>query len=652
MIDRATIDRIFAAANIVEVVSDFVTLKKKGVNYQACCPFHNEKTPSFIVSPSKGLFKCFGCGKGGNAVTFVMEHENMSYVEALKYVAKKYNIEVQEHELTPEEIKHNDDRESMMVVTSFAADYFVDALYNTQEGMNVGIGYFRERGFSDATIRKFGLGFCPKPSDAFSRKALAAGYKEDFLVGTGLTIKRETGGYYDRFSERVIFPIHSVSGRVIAFGGRTLRKDKNVAKYLNSPESEIYHKSDVLYGIYFAKKAITQNDYCILVEGYTDVISMHQSGVENVVASSGTSLTEGQIRLISRFTKNVTVIYDGDSAGIKASLRGIDMILRAGLNVRVVLMPEGEDPDSFARSHSASEVQTYIRDHEEDFIAFKTRILLADAERDPIKRAALITDIVESIAEIPDPITRSVYIKECARTTDTDAQILTREVARKRMSHHPDKEAGEFIRRYEKHQSVSAESLQRAVLTPGHIGSSSERLERELTKYLLKYGDQDFEYKEGKEMVALNVAEVIISELSNNGLAFRTPAYKSIYDEYEAAFNRGEVIDIHRFINMPDPEVCNAVVDILTSDDNYVPSKLWKKHDINVESETDLLSEALPRAIILYKSKAIEQIIAELQQQLGKEGLSDEQILALTTQISALNRERISIAKKLNRPIL
>ncbi len=652
MIDRATIDRIFAAANIVEVVSDFVTLKKKGVNYQACCPFHNEKTPSFIVSPSKGLFKCFGCGKGGNAVTFVMEHENMSYVEALKYVAKKYNIEVQEHELTPEEIKHNDDRESMMVVTSFAADYFVDALYNTQEGMNVGIGYFRERGFSDATIRKFGLGFCPKPSDAFSRKALAAGYKEDFLVGTGLTIKRETGGYYDRFSERVIFPIHSVSGRVIAFGGRTLRKDKNVAKYLNSPESEIYHKSDVLYGIYFAKKAITQNDYCILVEGYTDVISMHQSGVENVVASSGTSLTEGQIRLISRFTKNVTVIYDGDSAGIKASLRGIDMILRAGLNVRVVLMPEGEDPDSFARSHSALEVQTYIREHEEDFIAFKTRILLADAERDPIKRAALITDIVESIAEIPDPITRSVYIKECARTTDTDAQILTREVARKRMSHHPDKEAGEFIRRYEKHQSVSAESLQRAVLTPGHIGSSSERLERELTKYLLKYGDQDFEYKEGKEMVALNVAEVIISELSNNGLAFRTPAYKSIYDEYEAAFNRGEVIDIHRFINMPDPEVCNAVVDILTSDDNYVPSKLWKKHDINVESETDLLSEALPRAIILYKSKAIEQIIAELQQQLGKEGLSDEQILALTTQISALNRERISIAKKLNRPIL
>ncbi|MBQ4278823.1 MAG: DNA primase [Rikenellaceae bacterium] len=656
MIDRSTIDRIYAAANIVEVVSDFVTLKKKGVNYQACCPFHNEKTPSFVVSPTKGLFKCFGCGKGGNAVTFVMEHENLGYVDALKYVAKKYNIEIQERELSPEEVRRNDDRESMMVVTSYAADYFVDALHNTQEGVSVGIGYFRERGFSDATIRKFGLGFCPSPSDAFSRKALASGYKEEFLVGTGLTIKRETGGYYDRFSGRVIFPIHSVSGRVIAFGGRTLRKDKNVAKYLNSPESEIYHKSDVLYGLYHAKKAITQEDYCILVEGYTDVISMHQSGVENVVASSGTSLTEGQIRLISRFTKNVTVIYDGDSAGIKASLRGIDMILRAGLNVRVVLMPDGEDPDSFARSHSASDVKAYIRGHEEDFISFKTRLLLSDAESDPIKRAGLITDIVQSIAEIPDPITRSVYIKECAKTTDTDAQLLTREVARKRMSHHPDKEAGEFIRRYGQRQA--AEVAENAApespvsLKPCTAGSSGEELERELTKYLLKYGDQDFEYKEGREMVTLNVAEVIISELTSNGIAFRNAAYKAIYDEYAAAYNAGTPISVHHFINLPDPALSSAVVDILTCDDNYVPSKLWKKHDISVDSEADRLSAAVPRAIILYKSKAIEGIIADLQRRLCSEGLDDEQVLALTTQISALNKERMSIAKKLSRLIL
>lgn len=357
MIDKETVDRIFASANIVEVISDFVQLKKKGVNYQACCPFHNEKTPSFVVSPSKGLFKCFGCGKGGNAVTFVMEHENMTYPEALKYVAKKYGIEVAERELTPEEERRNDDRESMMVVSSYAAEYFAKTLHETPEGQNIGIAYFRERGFSDATILAFGLGYCPGGGDTFTRQALKEGYKEEFLAATGLTIKREDGTYYDRFSTRVIFPIHGISGRVIAFGGRTMRTDKKVAKYLNSPESEIYHKSDVLYGLYQAKRAITQEDCCILVEGYTDVISMHQSGIENVVASSGTSLTEGQIRLISRFTKNVTVIYDGDSAGIKASLRGIDMILREGLNVRVVLLPDGDDPDS---SHASTTPRSFV----------------------------------------------------------------------------------------------------------------------------------------------------------------------------------------------------------------------------------------------------------------------------------------------------
>ena len=424
MIDKETVDRIFASANIVEVISDFVQLKKKGVNYQACCPFHNEKTPSFVVSPSKGLFKCFGCGKGGNAVTFVMEHENMTYPEALKYVAKKYGIEVAERELTPEEERRNDDRESMMVVSSYAAEYFAKTLHETPEGQNIGIAYFRERGFSDATILAFGLGYCPGGGDTFTRQALKEGYKEEFLAATGLTIKREDGTYYDRFSTRVIFPIHGISGRVIAFGGRTMRTDKKVAKYLNSPESEIYHKSDVLYGLYQAKRAITQEDCCILVEGYTDVISMHQSGIENVVASSGTSLTEGQIRLISRFTKNVTVIYDGDSAGIKASLRGIDMILREGLNVRVVLLPDGDDPDSFARKHNATELRDFILGHEEDFISFKTRLLLDEAQGDPLKKAALISDIVQSISVIPDAITRSVYTRECAKQMEIDEQVL------------------------------------------------------------------------------------------------------------------------------------------------------------------------------------------------------------------------------------
>ncbi len=359
MIDKATVDRIFAAADIVEVVSDFVSLRKKGVNYGACCPFHNEKTPSFVVSPAKGLFKCFGCGKGGNAVTFVMEQEGMSYVEALKYVGKKYGIEVNDRPVSDEELKRNDDRESMMVVNSFAAEWFGNQLHDTDEGRSVGLGYFRHRGFSDEMIRKFGLGYCPK-GDKLTTAALAAGYKEEFLVGTGLSIKRETGGFYDRFSERVIFPIHSMSGRVGAFGGRTLRTDKNVAKYQNSPESEIYSKKNTLYGIFFAKKAISQQRNAILVEGYTDVISMHQSGVENVVASSGTSLTTEQVKLLKRFTDSVTVIYDGDEAGVKASLRGIDMILREGLSVRVVLLPDGEDPDSFARGRNATEHESGV----------------------------------------------------------------------------------------------------------------------------------------------------------------------------------------------------------------------------------------------------------------------------------------------------
>ena len=351
MIDRETVDRIYAAANIVDIIGEYVTLKRKGVNYQACCPFHNEKTPSFVVSPSKGVYKCFGCGKGGNAVTFLMEHENITYPEALKMVAKRYGIEVKEKEMSEEEVRRNDDRESMFALNGWAADYFSNYLHHETEGMSVGMTYFRQkRGMTDATIKKFGLGFCPARGDRMSKDALAAGYKKEFLVSTGLSLERESdGSLYDRFRDRVIFPVHNISGRIVAFGGRTLRTDKTVAKYQNSPESEIYSKKRELYGLYFAKKAIQQLDFAIMVEGYTDVISMHQAGVENVVSSSGTSLTTEQIRLLNRSTKNITVIYDGDSAGIHASLRGIDMILREGMNVRVVLLPEPEDPDSFAR---------------------------------------------------------------------------------------------------------------------------------------------------------------------------------------------------------------------------------------------------------------------------------------------------------------
>lgn len=651
MIDKATVDRIYAAANIVDVISDFVTLKKKGVNYQACCPFHNEKTPSFVVSPSKGVFKCFGCGKGGNAVTFVMEHENMTYPEALKYVAKKYGIEVNEHELLPEEQRRNDDRESMMVVSSYAADYFVRMLHETPEGQNIGIGYFRERGFSDATIKRFGLGYCTEVRDAFTRQALSDGYKEEFLVSTGLTIKRETGGYYDRFCGRVIFPIHSISGRVIAFGARTMRTDKKTAKYLNSPESEIYHKSDVLYGLYFAKRAITQQDCCILVEGYTDVISMHQAGIENVVASSGTSLTQGQIRMIARFSRNITIIYDGDSAGIKASLRGIDMVLKEGMNVRTVLLPDGEDPDSFARSHNASQVQDYILTHEEDFISFKIRLLMKEADGDPIKRAALISDIVQSISVIPDAITRSVYARECSRQMEVDENILLREIAMKRVGHKAGPEAKEFIRKQEIIQRKQAEE---AAYTPLQLeaGSSIDELEHELIKYLLKYGTQNFEYTEGKKSTELNVAEVIINNLDQNGITMKNPTFRKIYEEYKSMREAQEPIEINHFINHPDPEVCNVVVDLLTYDENYPVSKLWKRFDIVVESEQDRLPTALPRAVILYKSKVIDDIIAELRLRLNDTSLSEEEQIEITQQISILNQERTSISKKLERLIV
>ena len=677
MIDRATVDRIYAAADIVEVINDFVQLRKKGVNYQACCPFHNEKTPSFVVSPSKGLFKCFGCGKGGNAVTFVMEHEGMTYPEALKYVAKKYGIEVQERELSPEEERRNDDRESMLIVSSYAAEWFAQQMTETDEGQSVALGYFRGRGFSDATIKKFGLGYCPAQGEAFTNAAKDAGYKEEFMVGAGLTVKRDDGRLYDRFFGRVMFPIHSVSGRVTAFGGRTMRTDKKTAKYVNSPESEIYHKSNVLYGLFFAKKAITQQENCILVEGYTDVISMHQSGIENVVASSGTSLTTEQIRLISRFTKNITVIYDGDSAGINASLRGIDMILREGLNVRVVPLPDGEDPDSFARTHSAADVREYIAANEEDFISFKTRTLLSGAGNDPIKRARLITDIVASIAEIPDPIVRSLYIKETARSLDVEQQLVASEVARKRISHGSDSQTREFIRsqqdlRREEHAHAERLAGVRGITA----GSSMDELEKELVKYLIKYGDCNFDYKEGKNLVSLNVAGIIINDLEANGLTFRNPRYKALYDSYMGVYNSrmaGQdednggyehmmhpeqeeqavpAIGLQHFINHPDPEVCNAAVDILTDDENYIVSKLWEKHDIVVTSEAERLSETVPRLVILYKSKAIESIIDTLKQQLRNEDLTDDEVSDVMFRIAALNKERMTIARKLSRLIL
>ena len=660
MIDRETVDRIYAAANIVDIVGDYVTLKRKGVNYVACCPFHNEKTPSFVVSPSKGVYKCFGCGKGGNAVTFVMEQESVSYPEALKMVAKRYGIEVREEALSEEELRRNDDRESMFALNGWAAEYFANFLHRDSEGINVGLSYFRQkRGLTEATIKKFGLGFCPSKGDRMSQDALAAGYKQEFLLSTGLSLVSDhNGGLYDRFRDRVIFPVHNISGRIVAFGGRTLRTDKQVAKYQNSPESEIYSKKRELYGLYFAKRAIQQQDFAILVEGYLDVISMHQAGIENVVASSGTSLTTEQIRLLGRFTKNITVIYDGDSAGIHASLRGIDMILKEGMNVRVVLLPEPEDPDSFARSHSAAEVRDYIRDNERDFLDFKARLLLKDAQGDPIRKAALIGDMVQSIAQIPDPIQRSVYIKECARIMDIDEQILIAEVARKRLTSSGDRETDDFLRRQAAARQRESEAPARpeAEYAPKvEAGSSFEALEREIVKYLLKYGHCSFDFKEGSTMVACNVAEVIFAELSDDQIVFRNPVYAKIMAAYREQWEQlgtGVEVPAYIFLNHIDPEVCNKSVDILTSDDNYVPSELWKRKEIHVESDAEMLAVGVPKAVTLYKSKVIESLIKELQERLAGEGLSDEEESDIVQRLSNYNRVKVAMANKLQRLIL
>ena len=656
MIDRDTIDRIYAAADIVEVINDYVTLKKKGVNYQACCPFHNEKTPSFVVSPSKGLYKCFGCGKGGNAVSFVMEHENITYPEALKIVAKKYGIEVKEREETEEDKIRNNNRESMFMLNSWAAEYFVNTLHNTDEGISVGLSYFRQqRGFSEATIKKFGLGFCPSSGDKMSQDALRAGYKEEFLLSTGLSLKSERdNSLFDRFRERVMFPVHNVSGRIVAFGGRTLRTDKKVAKYQNSPESEIYSKKNEIYGLFFAKKAIQQQNYAIMVEGYTDVISMHQSGVENVVASSGTSLTTEQIRLLSRFSKNITVMYDGDSAGQKASLRGIDMILKEGLNVRVVLLPVEHDPDSFARSHSAEEVRDYVERNSQDFISYKAKLLLSDAGEDPIKRSEVIRDMVQSISEIPDTIQRSLYIKECSRLMNVSEDILLREVAKGRMRSLGDREAEEFVnresrkywRKREEEPAASEEAEHFGNLT---IGSSLESIERELIYYLVVHGVKNYDFREGRKLIPMNVAETIIDEMSMDDMHFHNEAYNKIYDIYREARTTGRIPQPDEFTSHNDIAVCDAVTDLLFIDDQYSESEIWTKKEVHTTTESEVLGKGVPKAIQLFKTKVITGMLAELQAKLQDESLSEEEQLDIASKMAQLNRLKVMLARKTNR---
>ena len=665
MIDRETIDRIYAAANIIDIVGDYVTLKRKGVNYEACCPFHQEKTPSFKVSPSKGIYKCFGCGKSGNAVNFIMESENISYPEALRVVAKRYGIEIKEEAMSDEDIERNNNRESMFALNSWAAEYFRSYMLTEAEGRSVGLSYFSAmRGFSDGTIQRFGLGFCPSHGERFSRDARGAGYKEEFLLTTGLAIKRESdGALRDRFYDRVIFPIHNVSGRVVGFGGRTLRTDKKVAKYQNSPESEIYNKRRELYGLFFAKKAIQQEDYAILVEGYADVISMHQAGVENVVASSGTSLTEEQIRLLSRFTRNITLMFDGDAAGVKAAIRGVDLILKEDMNVRIVLLPEEHDPDTFARAHSSEELRDYIAKNAQDFLAFKARLLLKEATDDPQQRTMAIKDMVESIALIPDDIKRSEYVRYCAGIMNVDEQTLAVDVARHKDGVRGNREAQDFLTRQQQREreQMPASALYVAPAEGGGTpvpqvvgGTTVETLERDLTKYLIKSGHVDFDVREDKETYTLNVASYIFDELDSDDLKFINPVYATILEEYRKEWERlGEGVEVpmQRMTIHPDPKVCSTVIDLLTSDDNYVISKIWEQKDIHIESDAEQLADAVPKAMMLFKWRMLDLRLAQLKAMLDDENIGEEEMQRVLSMYTKYQAARVKIATTTNRLI-
>jgi len=604
MIDQPTIDRITDTAQIQDVVGDFVTLRKRGVNLLGLCPFHNEKTPSFTVSPAKGIFKCFGCGKGGNSVHFIMEHEQISYYEALKYLARKYNIEVEERELSPEEMAVRNDRESMLLVNEFAQKHFSNTLLHHIDGKAIGLSYFRERGFRDDIINKFQLGYSLELRDAFTQAAMKAGYNKDYLVKTGLTIEGDNHYLGDRFRGRVMFPVHTLSGKVVAFGGRILKKDDKMAKYVNSPESEIYHKSNELYGIYFAKQAIVKQDRCFLVEGYTDVISMHQCGIENVVASSGTSLTPGQIRLIHRFTENVTVIYDGDAAGIKASIRGIDLLLEEGLNIKVLLLPDGDDPDSFARKHNASDFIDYVQQNSSDFIRFKTNLLLADAGNDPVKRAGLVLDIVRSISIIPNTAIRGEYVKECSTLLNVEEQMLYYEI-NKLKNNEQEKIA---IRRQTEAINLPQDNESEKATTKRLSGSKFEEQERSILQVLIKFGDAVLYYADEEKKQPVMVGTYILEELEQDKLEFSNPLHSLMLIEYRNNYKQDNFAVQRFFLFHQQSEISNLTADLIS--EKYTLSRIHSKIK-KIEADADRLIELVPRVVFEFKNSLILEMIKQ-----------------------------------------
>ena len=680
MIPQETVNKILDSAQIVDVVGDFVTLKKRGANHIACCPFHNEKTPSFSVSASKGIYKCFGCGKSGTAVGFVMEHENMSYTEALKYLAKKYHIEVVEKEETAEEIAQRQRHESLMLVSEFAGKFFRESM-DTLEGQNIAYQYFRSRGLEDATIRNYGLGWAPLSRKALSEAARAAGYKEEFLIETGLSIKYDDGRLVDRFYDRVIFPIHSVSGRVIAFGGRTLKTDKSVAKYVNSPETEIYVKSRSLYGIYFAKNEISRQDRCILVEGYLDVLSMHQLGIKNVVASSGTSLTVEQVRLIKKFTNNITIIYDGDGAGIKAALRGIGLVLKEGMNVKIVLLPDGQDPDDFAKKHSLEEVQDHIAQNEQDFINFKTDLLLGEAGNDPIKRANLINDIADTIALIPDAVIRAVYVRTCADRFEIDERIMADRVSKTRT----DMIVADEKQRERERQRTAAPQQDMggmdvpppmpddyypgeygapemdvpvqmppvAVIQEGPIVINEPYLapcEKELLGFILEEGCTELQfdvdskyYVEGEE---INVAEFIDGTLAEDEEDFVNQSYRKVYEEYFRMYDEGLTQQQmqSRLLNSMDTEIAAVAKELLIEKYRITV----KNYEQSLTATSTRLVQYIPKTLLAYQCKKVELILKGLTAELTAEHDPDRQIEILA-KISDYNRARTRLNNELGR---
>ena len=649
MIPKETVDQILDTARIEEVVGDFVTLKRRGSSYVACCPFHNEKTPSFHVTPSKGIYKCFGCGKAGSAVGFVMEYEHMTYPEALRYLARKYNIEIKEEEETAEQIAARQRSESLMAVSEFARQYFCDQL-KQGEGRAVGYQYYRSRHIEDATLEQWSLGWAPSGKTALVNAARAAGYKDEYLVAAGLAIQQEDGTLIDKFRERVMFPIHSVSGRVIAFSGRTLKAD-NPAKYVNSPETEIYIKSRNLLGIYFAKAEMARQDRCILVEGNVDVVMMHQMGITNVVASCGTSLTQEQVRLIKKFTENVTIMYDGDKAGLHAAIRAISLILKEGMNPRVVFLPDGDDPDSFSRKHTLEEIQDYIRDHEQDGIAFKTDLMLEEAGEDPLKKANMINEIADTVADIPDAIKRQVYVDTVARRFEIESDIIQERVRKTREKMRQEESRGRRDPERREEAPVAAaprepEPVTRSVQTEEGILRPSEQ---ELLGFILRYGRTPLQFETDSEFYdpegSQTVADFIDAALSGDDIKFSNKAYEATYNAYFALYDQGLDQDaiVLNLLNGEDRSVAAVAADLSS-----------EKYELTVHNFSDALTTTdswlvtyVPRAILVYHDKRISAQQADLKRQMTD--ASPQQVLELMGRLSRLNDIKKTINIKLGR---